>query len=223
MGLPSLLRIDSTPIAQGWSAGSKVGALLLALGAVAYDLWVPWAASPSRFVLAAFALFALAGLPNGGLHSVGLTYRVLPQGSLWLRATGVAGCFVVLAVFALHFGLQAVEGGPSWILVGGNPIDADSFVGSWLWFSLPVVEEVLYRGVLCTALFPWLGARGTILVGSFAFGCLHWRYEMFALNHLFAGAVLSWAFLRSGSLLVPLLWHWLGNAAVFLVALWLHA
>jgi CAAX protease family protein len=71
---------------------------------------------------------------------------------------------------------------------------------------------------LCTGAVPSLKPRWTILVSGLAFGALHVLYGNPGPDNLIAGFFLGWAYLKSGSVLVPMILHSLGN----LIALSAH-
>ncbi|MEZ6018625.1 MAG: CPBP family intramembrane glutamic endopeptidase [Planctomycetota bacterium] len=62
-------------------------------------------------------------------------------------------------------------------------------------------------------------AAGGSCSRGLAFVALHWRYGNLAANHFAAGLALTWAYLRSGSIWVPVLLHFAGNLAVVLGAM----
>jgi uncharacterized protein len=82
----------------------------------------------------------------------------------------------------------------------------------WFCFYAPAVEEVAFRVLLTVALLPWLGPWGTILAGGILFGAVHVLRGNPGPDNLVAGFFLQWAYLRSGTILVPLAMHAAGNA-----------
>jgi membrane protease YdiL (CAAX protease family) len=78
----------------------------------------------------------------------------------------------------------------------------------------PVIEEVLFRFVLCGALAgrvpPWVN----VVVSGVGFALPHAAAGLAAPDNLIGGFFLAWAFLRSGTLAVPIAMHALGNAAL---------
>jgi len=87
-------------------------------------------------------------------------------------------------------------------------------VHSIYWFCLyaPVVEETGYRMLLKVALLPAIGPWGTVAASGVIFGAAHVIGGNPGLDNLVAGFFLQWAYLRSGSILVPLAMHSAGNA-----------
>jgi membrane protease YdiL (CAAX protease family) len=60
-----------------------------------------------------------------------------------------------------------------------------------------------------------VGSTVTILLSGVLFALLHAAYGNLAPDNTIAGFVLAWAYLRSSSLLVPIVLHALGNLCVF--------
>jgi membrane protease YdiL (CAAX protease family) len=81
----------------------------------------------------------------------------------------------------------------------------------------PLLEESLYRLVLCVPLVAVLGPWYAIAISGAVFGILHFLYGNPAPTNFVAGYVLAWAYLCSDSILVPIVWHSLGNAAILAV------
>ena len=190
----------------------------LAVGSLAVDFLAPQYEpfSLNRLLLGAGTLVALACLSTRGPKAVGLTLRAAPGWKYWPKWSLFAGGVVLLGALLVGAIL-----GMAGRLEAGPRVFADSsqFAG-WLRNACvwaPVEEELLYRGVLIAPLAALLPRWGSVLLGGLVFAALHWHYGVFAPNHFFAGLVMTWAFLRSGTLLVPMALHALGNFAVFLV------
>jgi membrane protease YdiL (CAAX protease family) len=115
------------------------------------------------------------------------------------------------------------------VSIGPTDIQDAARAGEWFFTAClitPPVEELIYRGVLVGALDD-ARRRWIAVVGSgTAFAALHWLYgrPLPAMVEYFgAGAVMAWAFLRSRSLLAPILLHALGNVFVGVKDLFLLA
>jgi membrane protease YdiL (CAAX protease family) len=81
---------------------------------------------------------------------------------------------------------------------------------------LPVVEEILFRGLFYGAFEKRWGIRGAILGSAFVFACIHLQVVGFI--YLFCvGVILAWARWRCGSLGLPIAIHGLNNATALLV------
>ena len=82
---------------------------------------------------------------------------------------------------------------------------------------IPVVEEILFRGLLFGAFQKWWGITGAILGSAFVFACFH--LQIIGFIHLFfVGLILGWARWQTRSLGLPIVIHSLNNATA-LVAL----
>lgn len=81
---------------------------------------------------------------------------------------------------------------------------------------MPVATTVsqqvsIYRLILCVPLTVLLGPWRTVAVSGLAFGGLHWAYGTPSPENLVGGFLLAWAYLKSGSIAVPVMLHGLGN------------
>jgi membrane protease YdiL (CAAX protease family) len=79
----------------------------------------------------------------------------------------------------------------------------------------PLFEEPIYRLILVAGLrkFP---SWAIVAVGGLTFALLHVLYGNFSPDNAVAGFFLTWAFLKSESILVPMALHSLGNLIVIL-------
>jgi membrane protease YdiL (CAAX protease family) len=154
---------------------------------------------------------------GGGLADVGLT----------MRGAGPAMALAVLLYVAyapVQFGALAIEHS-LWTLAGhetpkqeavraflGSPeLHRDVTVLASLILVVPIYEELLFRGVVQQLASRVLRPAAAIGVGALLFTLPHdaGRLAVFAL-----GAALSWLFVRTGSLLAPLLFHVVHNGAM---------
>jgi membrane protease YdiL (CAAX protease family) len=158
-------------------------------------------------VLALIALATLLRLTEGDISSLGLTMPLQGWG-YWCRATLLIGLVVAACI---------VVGLGAWVLAGRElPIyaTAPSDLGpSFLRMCVfaPVLEEAIYRLVICVPLGVWLRPWGAIAVSGLAFGGLHLAYGNPSPENLVGGFFLAWAYLKSESIVVPVLLHGLGN------------
>jgi membrane protease YdiL (CAAX protease family) len=162
-------------------------------------------------ILLAVAVYGLISRWNW--PSLGLTLHLRQPLTYWVKAALALGGIV--AVVALAAGAVA--------LACGIDLHKYRLFSSprqfWPWASYaclapPVVEEGIYRFVLCVPLAalarPWAAIIGSGLV----FAGLHVAYGNPGIDNAIAGFLLAWAFLKSGNLLVPIALHALGNLAV---------
>lgn len=219
----------STLIGQGDTPQARWIALACGLSLVAFDLsrfgQDPWRAAAywERAIPALFCVIALLALPRASgaparAAALGLRWDVPGSWTTWAKYTGLAGLAVLLGALLV--------GGVLWMSGQTQGLDRQFASIDDFWSYLPnacvwapLTEECIYRIILCAPLVPLIGARWTIWLGGLVFGYLHYRYGVLAPNHVFAGLVLTWAYLRSSNILVPILWHALGNLAVGLMQL----
>ncbi len=91
----------------------------------------------------------------------------------------------------------------------------------------PVVEEVVFRGVLFQALRRWLGAGVGIVLSSLLFTAAHVELYLLTTDPSWVGlgalgllaAWFAWGFHRAGSLVVVMVGHAVFNAVVIVLAL----
>jgi membrane protease YdiL (CAAX protease family) len=192
---------------SGLAVASAVGASV-----VTADLALVWGGYPEaiegRGVLAVVALAAHLRLTGGDLASVGL-HLTPSQGwrwwvwvSLWI-GLAVAACIVV------GLGLWVLSG-QALPIYATPPRDIGRSVLRMCVFAA-VLEEVIYRLALCVPLAVWLGPWRAIVVSGVAFAGLHVAGGNPSPENLVGGLFLAWAYLKSESIVVPIVLHSLGN------------
>jgi len=206
-----VLLIMDTPL--GYTLQKPRAKAWLALG-------VALAAIGADFLLEAFRLRSLSTgasvlilflLARGDRASLGLVVRLRPSYRYWLKVT--------LGIGAAVAGFCIVAGFLLWIIGIRLPIPATPperilpALGSYC-ISAPVLEEALYRLVLCVALVRIAGPGLTIFASGVIFAALHFVWGNASPDNFIAGYFLAWAFLRSGSILTPIVLHSLGNLCV---------
>ena len=79
--------------------------------------------------------------------------------------------------------------------------------------AAPAAEEFFFRGFLLKGLsLSWLGNWGAIVAISFVWSAIHVQYEIYQIAWIFfAGILLGWARVKTGSVLVCVLLHGLMN------------
>ncbi len=188
-------------------------ACLIGLAAIVSDLILVWrrldpASIDGRWLIAVVVLAAFLHLVRGDLTSIGLTMKPIQGWGYWVRATLVISLIVLCCI---GVGLSV------WLLMGRKPpvytIPPNSAVS--VFFSMcvfaPVLEEAIYRLAVCVPFAglsrPWMA----IVISGVVFGALHIIYGNPSPENLVGGLFLAWAYLKSGSIYVPLLLHSLGN------------
>lgn len=161
-----------------------------------------------RCLLAGVALALQVSLARRDLPAVGLVWRPLQGLGYWARATLWIGVAVGLC-FALAAGVCAL-----WGVEIKIPATPPSELRGALWRSClyaPLLEEPIYRLQICVPLTVCVRPWGAIAVSGIVFGALHVVYGNPSPENLVGGWFLAWAFLKSGSMMVPVLLHSLGN------------
>lgn len=87
------------------------------------------------------------------------------------------------------------------------------FIGLILIVVVPIFEEIIFRGFVFDRLQVKFGASKAVLLTAFGFALLHFPNIM---GIFFLGLVLSLAYIKTGSLYVPVLIHALNNGVGFL-------
>ncbi len=185
--------------------------------AVALDLWLVWLnrypeSLDGRWAVALTAIVSQLCLARGDLQTLGLAS---PAGG-WLRWAKIAAYLGVGAAACLTAGALL------WKAMG-NPLPTHTVAPAQIWSAFfrmcvfaPMLEEAIYRAVLCTGMAATLGAHWSIAISGFSFGLLHIVYGVPSPENLLGGFVLAWVYLRSSSIFVPLVFHAVGNLIVLL-------
>jgi membrane protease YdiL (CAAX protease family) len=212
------LSLKDTPIGDDLPRPLAFAMAAIGLAATAIDLdLIPHPLAPLDFddawprilpSLIAVGLFALLLRRSAPL---GLRVAPLPSPGYWVRGTiGMAVVFSV--VVGISVAVYVAMHGVTWPAEMPPP-DAGHLPGSLI--HAPLVEELVYRWVLVTGLAA-LGLRWiAVLVSGLAFGWLHLKYGAAAPNNVVAGFVFAWMYLKSGHIGMPVFFHSLGNALVY--------
>ncbi len=75
----------------------------------------------------------------------------------------------------------------------------------------PVLEELLFRMILCVPIAAW-SPKAAIIASGAAFAVAHFVGGNPGPDNFVAGYFLVWAYLKSGTIVVPILLHACGNA-----------
>jgi len=195
---------------------SAVGAMVV-VADLALVRWATYAeALEGRRVLAVVALAVHLRLTHGDLASVGLQtpnqgWRWWVRVSLWI-GLAVAACVVI------GLGLWVVCGGK--LPVYATPPSDTGWSFLRMCVFAPVLEEVVYRLALCVPLAVWLGPWRAIVVSALAFAGLHLAAGSPSPENLIGGFFLAWAYLKSESIVIPVLLHSLGNLFALVAQIW---
>ena len=172
-----------------------------------------------RGALAVFGLAVYVRLVDGNLGTVGLRFTPIRGWLYWFRITVLLG-LIILLFMLLFAGVLFLAGREIPVYTRAPDVIVTEFIRICLF--TPVLEETTYRLILCVPLAVLLGPWWAIIVSGLVFGGLHVAYGIPAPTNLLAGYVLAWAFLKSGSIAIPVILHCLGNLFVLAmnVAAW---
>jgi uncharacterized protein len=150
-----------------------------------------------------------------------LGIRLLPvQGfPYWARISAYLFAIVIAVglagVAAIAYGLTLREVTPA--------LPPDRFAQSLVHACVqaPLFEETLYRLILCAPLAAVSPALA-ITISGIVFAALHFVYGNPGADNFIAGYLLAWAYMKSGTIAVPIVLHAVGNAIAmgFQVAAW---
>ncbi len=186
--------------------------------------WFPeTTATTVAFVLSGFMTLMMIGLRGRSFGDLGFRAPSVP----WVLAAIALGVafipirIMLILVISLALGITATEEGD------------DSFAASpsaedpYLWLGLaqllvivvvlaPIVEEIVFRGVLHRWLEKRIGLVVAVLVSSVIFGAAHLG-PFIAVSNTVLGMVLALSFHYSRSIYVPMLIHFVNNLLVVLM------
>lgn len=191
---------------------SNVAARGVALAVVILHVVLPELARRLDVYLIDQAVLALAGLVAvlclDQQSPAALGFRLIPQQGwkYWIRI----GVWFGLAVLAFAGAVTALI----WLMGWPIPIVRQPpSVQTLLFFCVtaPVGEEIVYRSLLVFALLPTCGEVLTIVIGGVVFALIHILGGNPGPDNQVAGFLLTWAFVRSRTILVPLAMHSAGN------------
>ncbi|WP_341960004.1 CPBP family intramembrane metalloprotease [Planococcus maritimus] len=150
--------------------------------------------------------------PDWSLSEVLTTKGIKP----WLP--GIVGMVLVSIAFSLAmFWLQLAIISPAFPWLAElflAPVETPGGVGYEYFMLLtlvilaPIVEEFVFRGVFLTRFMAKTSMWGGILISSLLFGVLHLDF----IGAFLFGIIASLLYLRTGNLLLPILFHMLNNA-----------
>lgn len=158
--------------------------------------------------LVLFSTLVLVWLCDGDLVSLGLRWSPRQGWRIWLRWSWHLLLLIGVAL-AVGFGVARLVGYEFPIATTPPRWAAWRFV--WMCIYAPLLEELLFRFILCTPLARFWGHWITIAISGTLFALVHMVYGAASPENLVAGFFLAWAYLKSESLVVPILLHSGGN------------
>ena len=213
-------------IDAGAALSIRVLALVVAIGGIAFDLWVAYSKThlmlfrswPVGLITTLVVGGALLALARGDRFRLGLRCRPVQGWWYWVKATMVIG----VGVFAL---MSAIVATSIWAGYAAAPGLEWQAVRLKLWMACvnaPVFEEGIYRLCMCVGFVGVVGRWPTVAIGGAVFALLHFVYGNPGADNFLAGYLLGWAYFRSGTIIVPIVLHSLGNLCVLLANVFLY-
>lgn len=196
--------LNDSRINQRYSLTAAAAFIIVDLLFIAFNF-----GQAARACLAVVALATIVATLDGDLISTG--FRLTPKQGwrAWIRTSTIvgvaAGLCIGAAATAIYLSGHAV---PIYIPPPDNL--AHRFVSMCL--VAPVMEETLYRFVICVPLVVLLGEWPTDAISGLLFGALHVVYGNPSPENLVGGFFLAWAFLKSETILIPVILHSVGNS-----------
>jgi uncharacterized protein len=202
-----------TPIGQCLHSAPRlrVIAVAVALLVVAADLWLSaqWYPVWTRALLAATAVVACLTLAPRDRGSLGIRILPIQPVAYWLRLT-LKVAVVLLIPIAVYVAIAKWATGG--IPVQRIPPQYAAYAFLHMCVIAPLVEEPIYRLALCFPTTGTFGPTAAILLSGATFAGLHFIYGNPSPDNFLAGYFLAWAYLKSGSIMVPIAIHSLGNS-----------
>lgn len=203
--------------------------------AQAYTTLVPWSQglwAAAAVVSAVVLERVLPGRPAKGTAGDERSRHVGPLGTgltlgrpreglaVTLRAVLWAVPILVIMVAGAVISIRLGSTGESEL--DGLPRSFDTLdrVAPFLWYAVvvaPVVEEVVWRGLVQRQLDRALGPWPAIALSGLLFWAMHWVAwgGVTPINQLLGGWVIAWSWHRTnGGLVAPILLHAVGNLAI---------
>jgi membrane protease YdiL (CAAX protease family) len=174
------------------------------------DALYKWSTAIGELVL--FGIIVGVTLAIAGSHRQLLALR---RPYSWRRAASVAVPVFILVFLVITAMDKALHGSSEQGLVPKHwePGHASAFAANFVVVALvaPFAEELLFRGLGVSLLFPRLGQWATIITIGIAFGLYHGLVEALPELALF-GSALAWLRLRTGSVYPGMIAHATFNA-----------
>ena len=129
----------------------------------------------------------------------------------------------VIGVFGINPLISSIDGflvDIGYNLAGSLPLPMDNF--GWLILNIillagvpAILEELIFRGVILNG-YKKLGAVPAMVITSLLFALIHGSVQQFVFPFLF-GLILSFAALKTGTVLAPIIIHFVNNALVVIL------
>jgi membrane protease YdiL (CAAX protease family) len=182
---------------------------------LARHVWeIFWIRAAGRYLIAFVALAAFIKMKNPDELLFGMKLKPRQGWGYWLKL-GIVSLFFIGILVLVVWGIMRST--------GYAPLDIfwkfDSSGRFWKWwlptacFVIPILEELIYRLFLVSVLRLYFKPSLTVLIAGTIFGLLHVAYGAAAPENIIGGFLLTWVFLKSESITVPIVFHIGGNLA----------
>ena len=185
---------------------------LAGVAVVALDLYLCGQRQSGNYLVrlapAAFALLVFGAACRWDVDTLGLRLRPVQGYAYWIKASPwMAAAMGLITVIALTTWWPR-----DWDVKDFYEPPEITPTGFFRFFAIaPLVEEPVYRIALCVPLARLLSPWPTIALSGAVFAHLHFVYGNPHPVNFFAGYLLAWSYLHSGSILVPITMHGFGN------------
>ena len=178
---------------------TRIMALAVVIGDVLYH---------SGPILPLAGLVAILCLNDGAPPSLGMKWQPMQGWRHWCRLALWFGAAV--GILVLIYGVVCLLMKKEIPIYRTDPRELSSQL-FFMCVYAPIAEEVVYRSLLATAILPTAGYYGTILISGLVFALIHVLGGNASPENQVGGFLLAWAFLKSGTILVPIAMHSAGN------------
>jgi len=171
---------------------------------------------PSGSLLAGLGLIVYVWAARGNPKSLGLRLKPEQGWKYWIRVTALLISIFLACLIILFIVLKVIH------FTDARAISSLKLFCNLLLFNSlinPVIEEIMTRLILCVPLSIFIGNTGAIIGSGLVFGGFHLASGYGVIPTLLAGHLLAWAFLKSKSILVPIVLHSLGNTCILTFSL----
>ena len=173
----------------------------------------------------------VAGVMNGLCMLVGILplvpmlKRELRERGGVVKGSGIMTALTAVLAFSVSLGLNAlftligfVDSSQAYREVAGRQYGVAFAVGVILYGLIsPLAEEVVFRGVIYNRLRRFYGSTVGIVVSGVLFGVFHGN-PVQGVYGACLGMLMAYLYERSGSFLIPILFHAVANLAVYTTA-----
>jgi membrane protease YdiL (CAAX protease family) len=152
------------------------------------------------------------GLPSIGLARSGM-FSGLKKGLLWSAGFGAVTSIVCVGLFAASIN-------PLTFIRAQLPTQPSDLIFFFIVGGVfgPMAEELFFRGILYGFLRRW-GVIVAVVLSTLIFVLCHPIHQGIPVTRLLGGVLFAVAYEISGSLMVPITIHVLGNLAIFTLSL----